>query len=322
MEAIEIVLLILGVIVFVASFFIPEKNDGKTVEGLSEEEIRQVVRDEYEQSKDKTDDLTDETINYTMEKAERALERITNEKMMAMGEYSDTILNEISKNHQEVVFLSDMLNNNKNDLTVFLGQAIQDAKEANSLAQEAVENSKKASDDAKVAYEKSINAMDNSVVAEDKMINARRIIQGDDNKRRLEGIIPEFDTYEPPAILGDKTSSKDTKNEDAHDDVNDNSIKVSNADDDSPKDSDKDVKKSSVKEKAKGKSKDNTKTKISKKAQNDSMPSFKFDMGNASPGNNNEKILKLHNQGKSNVAIAKELGLGVGEVKLVIDLFK
>ena len=38
--------------------------------------------------------------------------------------------------------------------------------------------------------------------------------------------------------------------------------------------------------------------------------------------NNNEKILKLHKQGKSNMAIAKELGLGIGEVKLVIDLFE
>ena len=38
--------------------------------------------------------------------------------------------------------------------------------------------------------------------------------------------------------------------------------------------------------------------------------------------NNNERILELHSQGKSNVAIAKELGLGIGEVKLVIDLFE
>ena len=30
----------------------------------------------------------------------------------------------------------------------------------------------------------------------------------------------------------------------------------------------------------------------------------------------------MHNEGKSNMAIAKELGLGIGEVKLVIDLFK
>ena len=35
---------------------------------------------------------------------------------------------------------------------------------------------------------------------------------------------------------------------------------------------------------------------------------------------NTEDILRLYKEGKSNVAIAKELGIGVGEVKLVIDL--
>ena len=38
--------------------------------------------------------------------------------------------------------------------------------------------------------------------------------------------------------------------------------------------------------------------------------------------NNNDKILRLYKEGMSNVDIAKELGLGVGEVKLVINLFK
>ena len=38
--------------------------------------------------------------------------------------------------------------------------------------------------------------------------------------------------------------------------------------------------------------------------------------------NKNDKILELHRQGRSDVAIARQLGLGVGEVKLVIDLFE
>ena len=38
--------------------------------------------------------------------------------------------------------------------------------------------------------------------------------------------------------------------------------------------------------------------------------------------NNNDKILRMYKEGMSSVDIAKELGLGVGEVKLVINLFK
>ncbi len=34
----------------------------------------------------------------------------------------------------------------------------------------------------------------------------------------------------------------------------------------------------------------------------------------------NKKILEMHSAGKSNMVIARELGLGIGEVKLVIDL--
>ena len=49
---------------------------------------------------------------------------------------------------------------------------------------------------------------------------------------------------------------------------------------------------------------------------------LQFDSAQGATDNNNDRILELHKKGKSNVAIAKELGLGVGEVKLVIDLFK
>lgn len=47
-----------------------------------------------------------------------------------------------------------------------------------------------------------------------------------------------------------------------------------------------------------------------------------FDIANLGAENSNEEILKLHREGKTNVEIAKELSLGVGEVKLVIDLFE
>ena len=44
------------------------------------------------------------------------LERVTNEKIMAVNEYSDTVLEEINKNHKEVLFLYDMLNDKHDNL--------------------------------------------------------------------------------------------------------------------------------------------------------------------------------------------------------------
>ena len=52
------------------------------------------------------------------------------------------------------------------------------------------------------------------------------------------------------------------------------------------------------------------------------IPEVDLSFANLGMENSNEEILRLHKEGKSNVVIAKELGLGVGEVKLVIDLFE
>ena len=57
------------------------------------------------------------------------------------------------------------------------------------------------------------------------------------------------------------------------------------------------------------KSKRNTKKTVKRSAESISFAS-----------KNTDEILRLYKEGKSNVAIAKELGIGVGEVKLVIDL--
>ena len=51
---------------------------------------------------------------------------------------------------------------------------------------------------------------------------------------------------------------------------------------------------------------------------NKDIPAGKEEAGS----NNKEKILKLHREGMSNMAIARELGLGIGEVQLVIGLFE
>ncbi len=72
------------------------------IKGLMEEEM-QTVR--------QMQDKMEETSEDALEKAERSLERLTNEKIMAVSEYSDTVLQEIHKNHEEAMFLYDMLNN-------------------------------------------------------------------------------------------------------------------------------------------------------------------------------------------------------------------
>ena len=270
----ELVLIAIGIVAFVISFFIDDKKISQDDAcSISEEEIRQIVNDEYERTKSRLNDISDETISYGMEKAERKLERITNEKMMALGEYSDTIINQINTNHQEAVFLHEMLNNNKNDLTNMLGQALKDAEEAEASSKDALLRAKEAKETAENAIEQTLISVKQSSIVEENMINARKALNGDSANNSIsgDGDNTEEELAKKPSKPRKRTSKK--------------------------------------------------KEEETEKTQYTQM-SLRFDTDSDESQNNNERILKLHKEGKSNVAIAKELGLGVGEVNLVINLFK
>lgn len=118
MEITEIVLLAAGGIIFILSFLIPDKK-GEVSEqsrSLAKSEIADMVSNEMESIRGQVDDAVEEAVTYAMEKTERSLERLSNEKIMAVNEYSDTVLAEIHKNHEEAMFLYDMLNNKHTNL--------------------------------------------------------------------------------------------------------------------------------------------------------------------------------------------------------------
>ena len=109
----EILLILLGIVAFVGSFIIPEnmsKGDLQEIK-IPEEKIMELLQNEVKQAVFQIEEKTDETMSASASKTERYMERICNEKIMAIQEYSDTVLNQINKNHEEAVFLYDMLNN-------------------------------------------------------------------------------------------------------------------------------------------------------------------------------------------------------------------
>ena len=68
------------------------------------------------------DGIADEKINETFDKMGQS----ANEKMLAINEMADQIVEKIDENHKEVVFLYDMLNE-KSDLLLSLGKSLHDA---------------------------------------------------------------------------------------------------------------------------------------------------------------------------------------------------
>ncbi len=361
MSVLEIVLLAIGLIIFIASFLIPDKksSDASKIDG---EALLAQIEEKVEESKQKIDEMTDETLSYSMEKTERAIDKLTNEKILAIGDYSDTVIDEISKDHNEVVFLSDMLNKNKKDLTTLLLKAVETSRTATESANGAYDLAENASKLADEAMEKAKKAGSAADFAEDKMISVKKkMIEGDaaeikpDLPLEAEKSIEEEQKPEEVKKTSEtkKTVKKSQKKTEAGSEAKEEKT---------PKAAKSSKAKSSKEDKAAKESKDETekavkkeKSSVAKKVsegaqisladleETDSAPirtmnetsgdaaaelfkkasgALRFDTSADGNGNNNERILAMHRLGRSNMAIARELGLGVGEVKLVIDLYQ
>lgn len=248
MSPMEIVLLVIGGVLFVVSFFLSDKGgkEDKETGRLAKEEINRLVEEKMGDVQNHIDDVVDEAVNYSMEKTERSLERLTNEKIMAVNEYSDTVLAEIHRNHEEVMFLYDMLNDKHTNLKDTVSKANQAAKEITDTAKEA---------EAVVNTFQALSANSVEVVETPKPRNSGK-------KKKTE----------KPVEVDVKLAEN---------------VQVFQAE----------------------------------------QATDVFDLSSGEEPedafqNKNSQVLELHKAGKSNVAIAKELGLGVGEVKLIVDLFQ
>lgn len=125
MTAVEAVLLLIGVVFFVGSFFITEKlssSDVSRVAELSQEELHMVVDRELETAGAKISDMVDDAMDLTIDKVQRTMERDTNEKIMAISEYSDSVREQLEKMNHEVTFLYSMLGDKHTQLNETMEQ--------------------------------------------------------------------------------------------------------------------------------------------------------------------------------------------------------
>lgn len=125
MGVLETILILIGVVFVIGSFFVSEKMSQKDVEKiaeLSEAELKVIAEKQIAQAKNRIEDAADEVIEETSAKTERLMEKESNEKIMAISEYSDTVLESINKTHNEVMFLYSMLNDKYDELTTYANQ--------------------------------------------------------------------------------------------------------------------------------------------------------------------------------------------------------
>ena len=245
----EIVLIVIGAVILILGYALPagRKKETAAPVKLDENQMKELVEKGLADAKEHINSMVDETLNYSMEKTERRMERLTNEKIMAVNEYSDTVLESIHKNHQEVMFLYDMLNDKHENLVNAVSQASQKAREISQTVQDAEITVREALAEAEPGAEKESAS-----------------------EKEEDTFVP----ISPPKVEIKQDALGEAPKSDAESEI------------------------------------------LKEENQTEETGGMK------EPDNHNEKILRLHKLGKSPKSIAKELGLGVGEVKLVIGLFK
>ena len=112
MTALEVVLIIVGIICVLLSFVVKEDDLNIDIKEISAE----LTEVQKEKIKSQINSIIDEEISDISEKTEAKLDSISNTKILEMNEYADNVLGEINRNHNEVVFLYDMLNEKAKDI--------------------------------------------------------------------------------------------------------------------------------------------------------------------------------------------------------------
>ncbi|MCR5665774.1 MAG: hypothetical protein K6G01_02990 [Eubacterium sp.] len=125
MVFLEGMMIAIGVILMIGSFFVMEKLSPKELQKvaeISDEEIKKIVEKGMQSAQNQVDEKVDVLVEESVEHVEGKLDHLTNEKIMAVDEFSQTILEKIHTNHEEVMFLYSMLNDKHSELTDFANE--------------------------------------------------------------------------------------------------------------------------------------------------------------------------------------------------------
>ena len=243
MNAIEVFLIIAGIICVIVSVVMNFSEQSEKTENIIPTDLTDEQKNKIKQQ---VDVIIENQVSGLSEKTEAALDKISNTKILEMNEYAESVLGEINRNHNETVFLYDMLNEKAKEIKTTVKDVNNAKKQVEKIHAEVKESDDivvnvhdKTDNDAKTVYEN-----DGYTDKDTK----------DTAKERLTALVKKND---------DKIKSSDGRKK-----VNRQAEKL------------------------------------------------------APEMSNNEKILKLNEKGITVKEIAKQLNLGIGEVKLVIDLYK
>ena len=289
MLVIEILMVIIGLGAVIASFRLSddnkETNDNKTEIDYAEieEKIKQAVK---------------ETKEDILNKADEKFSQISNDKILGFSEYSDEVFNKIEKNHEETVFLYNMLTEKEKEIQKLVHSVdMTNADLRNEAAKTYQKVRKQLSEVDDVLKQIEIeNAKGVSKVASGNTASNTGMVNGPVRPAVEESIIPP--KPEKEVLYNNDFYRRNESDMSAQTQIRSNSI----LDD--------------AEVKAIAEITDERKKYI---AQSENM--FEKDNSEENKANSNNEIIALYKKGRSVLEISKMLSIGQGEVKLVIDLY-
>ena len=247
MTTIEIILLLAGCVFMIGSFFISEKLSSSELDKiaeLSEDELKKIIEREVNNAGTQMDEVIEQKIEEAGEQAERAMEKESNEQILQIHEYSETVMESMKKTHDEIMFLYSMLNDKHTEMTSMTGDLQRLAADIRNLQENL---SAKAGTSIRKPVAES-HVVQQPVMKQNAVVQP--MTETIDVQPEPEVQVNRFQEIQEPEQKTEKPETADAQ------------------------------------------------------------------------GMSNDMILKLYEQGLSKVEIAKQLGRGLGEVNLVIELYK
>lgn len=272
MTALICVVIVIGMLFVLGSFFVTEKlssSDIEKIKEITENEVKLILQDELDKADDKIRENMDEKMRLALDRGEIAIDKLATETLMSISEMSDTYLESVNKSHTEIMFMYNALNDKQEELT----QLTKDVQ----LLQSAITVDKK-----------------ELIGKGDRLEKAMEQLEED--KKALELKKKELDEQLAAALETAKDNEKAAlANEEREKALKEKEIEVKELEAKLPKEPSKELPKP------------------------EELGGF-LPKSDGGQNGHKDEILKLYKEDKTVVEIAKELGLGLGEVKLVIDL--
>lgn len=139
MSPVEIIFVLLGIGILIASCFVGSKEEKTDTAILLQDEALELQKEEI---KKYAEQLLEEKSEETVIKTDDYLSKISNEKIMSVNDFSAQIIEKIDANHKEVVFLYDMLNQKEDEIKQTVQQFEQEKQEFQDVIEDVIKLTK------------------------------------------------------------------------------------------------------------------------------------------------------------------------------------